>query len=117
MDSNHYKISSIDQSIQKTIDDFNVAGKKNDQYFEDGGYSITNNQITVQSIRYIPQFDWGIVTYKGTIVNDSTILFTEFRFPKRDIFRNDSMYYHFIRVNKPDSLKGNRRKDKDWYWR
>jgi hypothetical protein len=117
IDSNHYNSSSIAQSIQKIIDDFNVAGKKNDQYFEDGGYSVTNNQITIQSIRYIPQFAWGIVTYKGSILNDSTILFTEFRFPKRNIFRDDSIYYHFIKTNKPDSLEGNRWKDKKWYWR
>ena len=116
-DRNHYNSSSITQSIQECIDDFNVSGKKSDQYFEDGGYSVTNGQITVQGIRYIPQFAWGTVTLKGTIVNDSTILFTEFRFPKRDIFENDSIYYHFIKANKPDSLKGNNWKDKKWYWR
>jgi len=116
-DSNHYEISSIAQSIQKIIDDFNSAGKKNDQYFEDGGYSVTSDQITVQSIRYIPQFAWGIVSLKGAIVNDSTILFTEYRFPKRDIIKNDSTYYRFIKSHKPDSLKGNVYKDKKWYWR
>jgi len=117
IDSKYYEISSIAQSIEKIIDDFNAAAKKNDQYFEDGGYSITNDHITIQSIRYIPQFTWGTVTKKGTILNDSTIVFTEYRFPKRDIFETDSNYYLFIKTNKPDSLNGNRWKDKKWYWR
>ena len=116
-DPNHYNPSDIAQSIQKIINDFNAAGKQNDQYFNDGGYSITNNQISVQSILYIPQFRWGAMTLKGTIVNDSTILSTEYRFPRDDMFRSDSTYYHFIKSNKPDSLKANRWKNKKWYWR
>jgi len=116
-DTNHYNNSSIAQSIQTIIDDFNAAGKENDQYFEDGGYSIINNQINLQSIRYNPQFRWGTVTFKGIIINDSTILFTEFRNPTRNNYRNDSTYYHFIKTNKPDSLKGSRWQDKKWYWR
>lgn len=116
-DSNHYNSSSIAQSIQKIVNDFNAAGKRDNQYFEDGGYSLTSNQITIQSIRYIPSFRWGTVTFKGTIINDSTILFIEFRHPTRKIYRNDSTYYHFIKSNKPDSLKGNVYKDKKWYWR
>jgi len=116
-DSNHYNRFSIAQSIQKIIDDFNAAGKKNDQYFGDGGYSVASNQINLQSIGYLPQFRWATFTYKGTIINDSTIVFTVYRLLKEKIYRNDSTYYHFIKTNKPDSLNGNRWKDKKWYWR
>ena len=116
-DSNHYNRFSIAQSIQKIIDDFNAAAKKNDQYFGDGGYSVTSSQINLQSIWYLPQFAWATFTYKGTIINDSTIVFTEYRLPKEKVYRNDSTYYHFVKTNKPDSLKGNRWKDKKWYWR
>jgi len=116
-DLNHYNPSAISESIQKIIDDFDAAGKKNDQYFGDGGYSVTSNQIIIQSLWYLPQFAWGTATYKGTIINDSTIVVTEFRLPKRNIFKTDSLYYHFINANKPDSLMGNRWKDKKWYWR
>jgi len=116
-DSNHYIPSAIAQSIQKIIDDFNAAGKQDDQYFEDGGYSVTSNQLTLQSIRYMQWFVSGTVTYKGTLLNDSTILFTEFRDPTNKTYRNDSTYYHFIKSIKPDSLKGNGYKNKKWYWR
>jgi hypothetical protein len=116
-DSSHYNRSAIAQSIQEIIDDFNTSKKDTYSFFADGGYSIINDQISVQHIRYIPQFAWGTVTRKGIVVNDSTIMFTEYRFPKRGIFENDSNYYHFVKTNKPDSLKANRWKNKRWYWR
>ena len=58
-DLDHYNPSAIAQSIQKILDDFNAAGKKDDQYFEDGGYSVTSNQLTLQSIRYMQWFVLG----------------------------------------------------------
>lgn len=116
IDSSNYNIASISSSINKIIGEYNNAGRKSDQYFEDGGYSISNSEITIQSVRYVSQFVWSIVTYKGKVVNDSTILFTEFKFPKKNIVRNDSLYYHFIKTNKPGSLRGNRWKNKDWFW-
>ena len=116
-DSNHYNPSTIAQSIQKEIDRFNADVKHNNQYFNDGGYSIKDNQITIQSIIYIPQFQGGTFTEKGTILNDSTIVITKYRFPKRDVFTSDSLYYRFIKANKPDSLKGNVYKNRKWYWR
>jgi len=116
-DSNHYNRSAIAQSIQEKIDHFNTDRKDTYSFFNDGGYSITNDQISVQFLAYIPQFRWATVTLKGTILNDSTILFTENRFPKGDNSNNDSIYYHFIKSNKPDSLKANRWKNRKWYWR
>jgi hypothetical protein len=115
-DLDHYNPSAIAQSIQKMIDRFNAAGKKDDRYFNEGGYSIKNNQISIQSIVYIPQL-WGTMTLKGTILNDSTIVISKYRFWNDDNFTNDSLYYRFIKTNKPDSLKGNIYKDKKWYWR
>lgn len=116
MDSNNFQSNSIPQSINKVIRQFKTDFRNSDQYFEDGGYFITNSEIVIQSIRYIPQFGWGVVTYKGKIIDDSTILITEYQFPKRAIFKRDSLYYHFINVEKPDSLKGDRWKEKEWFW-
>lgn len=99
------------------IEKFKLDDRSSDQYFEDGGYTITNSEIHIQSIRYIPQFAWGTVTYKGNIINDSTILITDFEFPKRNIFKKEPIYYHFIKTERPDALKGNRWQDKNWYWK
>mgnify|MGYP001420602525 CR=1 FL=1 len=115
-DTNHYDQKKIKYSINLTLEKFRVSKKKSYEHFEDGGYRLTENEISIQKIRYIPQFAWGVVTYNGKIINDTTILITEFKFPKRNIFISDSMYYHFIEVERPDSLKSNRWLKKKWYW-
>lgn len=117
-DTNHYDISNISQSINNSISEFQNLTKKEQeyQYFEDGGYTSNDSEITIQSIRYIPQFNWGPVTYKGKIINDTTILITQFTHHIRKIYTSDSLYYHFIATAKPDSLRGNRWKNKKWFW-
>ncbi|TMI63018.1 MAG: hypothetical protein E6H07_16605 [Bacteroidetes bacterium] len=115
-DTNHYDKNNIQQSINNAVREFQHSNKKELEYFEDGGFEINNTEIKIQGIRYIPQFAWGIVTNKGKIINDTTILITEFTHHYRKIHKTDSLYYHFIPTDKPDSLKGNRWKNKSWYW-
>ena len=117
-DINHYDSNKVSQSINNSIREFKALNKKvhEYQYFEDGGYLLNNSELTIQRIRYIPQFNWGTVTYKGEIINDTTILITQYTHHIRKIYKIDSLYYHFISTEKPDSLKGNRWKNKKWYW-
>lgn len=116
IDSNHFSNNSVKKSIDSILEKFKISDKYINQYFEDGGYEVKNEKITIQSIRYIPQFAWGVVTYKGEIINDTTLIVTEFKFPQRKILKTDSLHYDFIKVEKPDSLRGNRWRDKKWYW-
>ena len=115
-DTNHYVRDKIQQSINSAVKEFQQSNKKEYEYFEDGGFQINDTEIKIQGIRYIPQFSWGTVTNKGTIINDTTILITEFTHHQRKIHKADSLYYHFILTDKPDSLKGNRWRNKKWYW-
>lgn len=115
-DTNHYKKSTLVQNINDMVEKFKNSDENN-QGFEDGGYQVINSEITIQGLRYIPQGAWGTVTYKGRVVNDSTMLITKFEHSKREIFRQENLYFYFIPVNKPDSLKGNRWKEKKWFWK
>ena len=116
IDSSNFKKDRIADGINKIVSEFMAMSKQNGDYFEDGGYSTNNLSFSIESIRYIPQLSWGVITYKGKIVNDTTILITGFEFPERKIHNTDSSYYRFIQTNKPDSLKYSRWKNKNWYW-
>jgi hypothetical protein len=115
-DTNHYDKNKIQQSVNNAVKEFQHSNKKRFDYFEDGGFEINNSEIKIQGIRYIPQFAWGTVTHKGKIINDTTILITEYIHHTRNIYKSDSLYYYFIPTEKPDSLKWNRWKNKKWYW-
>lgn len=114
-DSNHCSKNSIKETIEKTIKDFSNR-KYEPFYFEEGGYVINEGKIIIQKIRYMPQFAWGIVTYTGVIINDSTFLLQKMDFPARKINRDDNMVFNFLNIAKPDSLLSNKWAKKKWYW-
>ncbi len=109
-DTFNYDLRNIKQSLIKDATQYDYS------IFEDGGYRINNNKISFQSIRYLTQFAYDVVTYEGNILNDSTILVYQYTFESTKERRTDSVLYHKIDIPLPDPERGNRWTNKKWFW-
>ena len=82
---------------------------------EAGGFKIEGNKIQMQIMRKTPGFYWGLCSYSGTIINDSTIYINQCNFPLDPLQCSQDFYLSFIKMNKPDST--NQLMKKRWYWK
>ena len=80
-----------------------------------GGFRINQNQILIQVYRYIPQLNWGLLTFKGNIVNDSTMYISSCATKTRSNYCREDFPLKLITMFTPDST--NRLMGKEWYWR
>ncbi|MEJ7673296.1 MAG: hypothetical protein WKF59_11420 [Chitinophagaceae bacterium] len=102
------------KSDHKMVTDFMNNKFKSKPYYEYGGYIIQDKNITLQFFRYIPQFALALCTFKGNIVDNSTIYISSCEMNKRPEYCRENFYFKFIKMSKPDST--NRLMKNNWYW-
>lgn len=81
-----------------------------------GGYKIDGRSVTIQIFKYFHWLVWSPTLYKGNIVNNNSFLINKRYNKEWKINAEESDLYNFIEMEKPDSLQGNKWKNKKWYW-
>ncbi len=80
-----------------------------------GGYKIINKNIEVQIFLHLRGGGFKNTTFKGAILNDTTIYINNCTVKKdNDLCRNSNFYLHFLSMAKPDSA--HQWMKRNWYW-
>ena len=81
---------------------------------QSGGISIDGDQLQIQVFRFIPSPAWGLCTFKGKVVNDTTLFISSCEMHKRPDYCLSEFHLHFLEMPKPDST--NQLMKRKWYW-
>ena len=79
-----------------------------------GGFRIENDKIQVQVFEFVNYGNYEVCTYKGQIINDSTIFISTCDLKSNSNFCPSEFYLKFYKMPKPDSM--NQLMNKRWYW-
>lgn len=115
--SNKDSLNSYINEMIRTSSNKKKASFNNLEY---GGYSISGTTIAIQTIKI---YHWGsffVANNIGEIVNDSTIHISRYQLlPDKEnrTSKNVDQYYHFVSIDKLDSVIYNRWAKKQWYWK
>ena len=82
-----------------------------------GGFALSGDTVRIQYLHYLSQLRYKTATWKGKVVNDSTIDIYVLGIPREPQLDMPSVHLHFLPMNKPDSLAHNPWKHKRWYWK
>ncbi len=80
-----------------------------------GGYRIEGDKIHIQVFQFVNYGNYELCTYKGQIVNDSTIFISSCEMKSKSNFCPDDLDLKFYQMPKPDSI--NQFMNKNWYWK
>lgn len=79
-----------------------------------GGYRVVDDKIDVQVFEFVNYGNFEICTYKGKVLNDTTIFISSCEMKSKSNYCPDSFYLNFIHMRKPDSI--HQLMSKNWYW-
>lgn len=79
-----------------------------------GGYRVNNRSIEIQVFRFISYGGFEVCTFKGDILNDTTIHIISCSMKSRSQFCRSNFFLKFLPMKKPDST--NQFMNKKWYW-
>lgn len=79
-----------------------------------GGFRIEGDKIQIQVFEFVNYGNYELCTYKGQIVNDSTIFISSCEIKSKSNFCPDHIDLKFYQMPKPDSA--NQLMNKNWYW-
>ena len=73
--SDNFKSNSSIDSILAFFKRNHSDEKKFESSFDYGGFTMKEQNIEVQILRYVPQFKWSTCSFLGRIINDTTFIY------------------------------------------
>lgn len=81
---------------------------------QSGGYLIDQNKIVIQVFEFVNYGSFEVCTYRGNIINDSTINISSCYIKSKSNFCPSNFELKFYTMPKTDSI--NQLMKKKWYW-